>query len=309
MFTRLCFLLICYYFVCAYFAYSLLHFFARGNKQQLATNTNTLAAHTNKHAHSTLCSNNWLTQTHTQKKYNKNKTNTKAWWQMQFSCWFTLIFDNWTIHKFPMHTHTYVWMYCPLFTLNFAFFALAARFTCLPDCSLNTEKKICDWGPQSTLRRRQRRFCLCFCCSLRAYLSLLLCFLLLLSIALTPPSRLCVALDANILSHASVRECSLPSHGCSQWGPQSSGLQWSFKIKEYPQRIHPCVWHDSHLIHRFPPLPSDPHYAWVCCSCCCCCYFSLLIESAFGPQSSLLPLSLSFFRHLCTCLTFSRLWG
>lgn len=68
MFTRLCFLLICYYFVRAYFAYSLLHFFARSNKQQLATNTNTHTAHTNKHAHSTLCSNNWLTQTHTQKK-------------------------------------------------------------------------------------------------------------------------------------------------------------------------------------------------------------------------------------------------
>lgn len=49
---------------------------------------------------------------------------------MQFSCWFTLIFDNWTIHKLPMHTymytdthtHTYVWVYCPLFTLNFCLF-------------------------------------------------------------------------------------------------------------------------------------------------------------------------------------------
>lgn len=130
MFTRLCFLIICYYFVRAYFAYSLLHFFARSNKQQLATNTSTHEAHTNKQTRTlnTLQQQLAHTNTHAKKKTRRNKHN--AWWQMQFSCWFTLIFDNWTIHKLPMHTymytdthtHTYVWVYCPLFTLNFCLF-------------------------------------------------------------------------------------------------------------------------------------------------------------------------------------------
>lgn len=83
--------------------------------------------------------------------------------------------------------------------------ALAARLTCLPDCSLNTEKQICDWGPQSTLRRRQRRFC----CSLRAYLCLLLRFLLCRSLLLllSPQSLLCVALDGNVSRESRANVC------------------------------------------------------------------------------------------------------
>lgn len=78
MFTRLCFLIICYYFVRAYFAYSLLHFFARSNKQQLVTNTSTHEAHTNKQTRTlnTLQQQLAHTNTHAQKKKQQEETNT-----------------------------------------------------------------------------------------------------------------------------------------------------------------------------------------------------------------------------------------
>lgn len=132
---------------------------------------------------------------------------------------------------------------------------------------------------------------------------------LYISLSLTPPSLLCVALDANILSHASVRECSLPSlHGCSQWGPQSSGLQWSCKIKVNPQRTHPCVWNDSHIVHTFSPclaIHTTPAFVVPVVVAISVCLLNLPLDHK-GLFS--LSLSLSFSLHLCTCLTFSRLW-
>lgn len=121
MFTRLCFLLICYYFVRAYFAYSLLHFFARSNKQQLATNTNTHTAHTNKQTRTLNTLQQQLAYTNT---HAKKTTRTKQTPKPDDKC--NLAADlHWflTTERFISflctHIHTYVQKYtCTYICMN-----------------------------------------------------------------------------------------------------------------------------------------------------------------------------------------------